>query len=57
MTKTEAKELVKWLCNPENIGNCEECPYNEGFSSWTENLLPCGQFHCWVALHCKEEDE
>lgn len=44
----------KFLCNPKNIGNCAECPMNEGQSEWPGNRLPCGQFHCWVEAHCKE---
>lgn len=50
------EEIIKWTCTSTNSGNCAECPYNEGFSEWPGNRLPCGQFHCWVDLHCEECD-
>lgn len=49
-------EYVRWMCNPDNLYNCEECPENHGFSRWPETRKPCGQFRCWVAIHCKVED-
>ena len=47
----------RFLCNPANSHNCEECPENRDFSSWPGTRLPCGQFHCWVDLTNKEPDD
>lgn len=30
---------------------CENCPENKGIDKGLGNLLPCGQFNCWVDLH------
>lgn len=51
------EEYIKFMYNPENINNCSECPENQNSSSWLGNKLPCGQFHCWVKLHCKNEED
>lgn len=50
MTK---ENYSKFMSNKENIYNCENCPMNEGF----ENVLPCGQYNCWVEIHCNDSDE
>ena len=50
-------EYVRWMCNPDNLYNCEDCPENHGFSRWPETRKPCGQFHCWVAIHCKDVED
>lgn len=43
--------IRRWLADPKNSCNCEECPYNEHSNSngW-QGQYPCGQFHCWVDL-------
>ena len=46
----------KWLCNPENIHNCGECPMNNDVSDWQE-AYPCGQYHCWVELNNREDED
>ena len=43
----------EYLYNPENIKRCVGCPENIGCTGI--NQLPCGQYHCWVALHCKNK--
>lgn len=52
MTESERAEynasIRKWVADPENSGNCEECPYNEHSNG--QGQYPCGQFHCWVDL-------
>lgn len=55
----EYDKYVESINNPKNKHNCEKCPENAGFDSWPGNRLPCGQFHCWVELHCDcdKEDE
>lgn len=50
------KEVRDFLYNPDNIQNCENCPYNEDISSNnTDN--PCGQYHCWVEVHVTHNKE
>lgn len=49
-----AEEIKAFLHNEENILNCAECPYNNGE---TGDVLPCGQYHCWVEVHTKGEEE
>ena len=41
-------EYRRWMQNPENSHNCENCPENSGYDG-----LPCGQQNCWVDLHCE----
>jgi len=51
MTK---KELLSFLGNKENELNCNSCPYNTNQDDWPGGRLPCGQFQCWVDIHCAE---
>ena len=48
------EEYIDFMCNEENIRNCAECPENHGCDSW-QDRLPCGQWHCWVAITVKKE--
>ncbi len=50
----EKSEYIEFMCNPNNIGNCENCP--ERCMNNSTNL-PCGQYHCWVELHCEESED
>ena len=51
------EQYMAFMCNPDNIRKCADCPANEEKSSPANELrLPCGQYHCWVALHCKPEE-
>lgn len=43
-------EFIKFISDPDNIVNCDECPMKQENSSW-EMSYPCGQQHCWVSLH------
>lgn len=53
MTAKEIKrKYLDFMCNPENSHNCENCPENKGDDGW-QGRWPCGQWHCWVNLHCK----
>ena len=47
-------EIMDFLHDEDNILNCEECPYNRGFDDF-QHRLPCGQYHCWIDLHCTEQ--
>ena len=31
-----------------------KCPMNEEIQG--ESSLPCGQFHCWVNIHCERDE-
>ena len=50
-------EYIRFMNNANNSHNCTKCPENAGFDPWPGNRLPCGQFHCWVDLHCDEGEE
>ena len=58
MTKEqkEIQDYKDFMLNPENIERCDGCPENQGFSSWPGHRLPCGQFNCWVVVHCKSRE-
>lgn len=47
----EEREYIKFMCNPKNSHNCDECPENKNSDSW-QGKLPCGQQNCWVDCHC-----
>lgn len=49
------REVLNFLYNSDNIENCDTCPYDMNCKG--VNQLPCGQYHCWVALHCKQAEE
>lgn len=46
----------QFMHNPDNVHNCEHCPANAEFDGW-QDRLPCGQQHCWVAIHCERSQE
>lgn len=48
----EKDEYVKFMYNKNNIRKCEGCPENYNFKPGPDDKLPCGQYHCWVAIHC-----
>lgn len=50
------KEYLKFMNDPENSHRCDECPENNGCSNW-QNKLPCGQWKCWVDLHCENKED
>jgi len=52
--QNKENEKVFSLLDEDNYMNCTECPYNEEFDDW-QNRLPCGQWHCWVDVHCHPE--
>lgn len=43
-----------FLANPENIYNCDKCPYQ---LQTYEQFLPCGQQNCWVQVSCEERSQ
>jgi hypothetical protein len=56
MTKYNTeKEILDFLTDRKNIENCGHCPYDMGCTGC--NQLPCGQYHCWVYLHCKAVED
>lgn len=46
------EEHIEYLNDPKNIRKCEGCPENIHASNW-QDKLPCGQWHCQVALVSK----
>ena len=51
MNEKEIKEYLEFMYNSDNVCKCEKCPANEGFSDY-EDRKPCGQYRCWVSIHC-----
>ena len=51
MTEKELKQYKEFMSTPCNSYNCKNCPANEGRSHPFEQVLPCGQFNCWVDIH------
>ena len=54
MTKEQKriKDYTKFMYNPENIGNCTECPENRDIEQGGSYICgPCGQQNCWVRVH------
>lgn len=46
------EEVRHFLYSADNIGNCEECPYNAGYEKGGAYTAgPCGQQNCWVVVH------
>lgn len=53
LTVPETKaECLEFLYDPDNVHNCLFCFLNGGFTPGPDDKLPCGQYHCWVAVHC-----
>lgn len=49
--KTEYfKRYCEFMYDRNNIRNCAECPENIGDEGYNRYL--CGQYRCWVAMHC-----
>lgn len=53
MKNEELKNYRKFMSDPKNSHNCENCPENRSFSDW-QRRLPCGQQVCWVDSHTKD---
>lgn len=53
MTDTEIK---KFLADAANVDNCTACPFNDGFDDF-QHRKPCGQWNCWVEVHCSRYDD
>ena len=51
------EEYLAFMENPANVCNCADCPANRDEKSMIDFRLPCGQYHCWVALHCGKEEK
>lgn len=51
------QEYIGFMFNKANIRNCGECPENrEMKSADNENRYPCGQYNCWVDIHCRQAE-
>lgn len=51
MNEKELKDYKDFMYNECNCYNCDKCPENRGMCHESGN--PCGQFRCWVEVHCK----
>lgn len=51
MTNEQVKAYMEFMHNKDNECKCANCPANEGCKG--NNQLPCGQYNCWVTVHCK----
>lgn len=51
-------QYLDFMYNENNYMKCESCPENHGYSvgCGTGSVSPCGQQHCWVECHCKENN-
>lgn len=55
MTEKEREAYLGFMYNKANTRNCKECPESRGFTPGADgNILPCGQYHCWVSVHCDQ---
>ncbi len=51
--QTWLRVLERFMYDPENKFRCDDCPENRGnFSHNLNGQYECGQFHCWVSIHC-----
>lgn len=51
--REEIQKYLDFLYDEKNIGQCKNCPENKEFSRGDDgNVLPCGQYHCWMSVHC-----
>ena len=48
MSQLTKEEYTEFMYNKKNIHNCERCPENNK----DKDKLPCGQYNCWVSIHC-----
>lgn len=56
MNGISLEEYREFMNDSSNILKCHTCPENRDFKSpMCESKLPCGQYHCWVALTTKGE--
>lgn len=54
MDKIEINNYKAFMYDKNNIHKCSGCPENKEMSNDASgNRLPCGQYNCWVAIHCK----
>lgn len=49
--ETYRRAYARFMCRPQNSGNCGYCPEMGRLETGT-GQLPCGQYHCWVDAHC-----
>lgn len=57
--KLYKKQYCEFMYCRSNSHCCDNCPANQDFDNW-QGRFPCGQFKCWVDVHCdyleKEEE-
>lgn len=58
MNIEERMQYITFMYNPDNAGNCAECPMNAGIQRGGAYIAgPCGQQNCWVDVHCAAQQE
>ena len=55
MQKMSLDEYRKYMTSSCNIGKCENCPENRDMRNVSQNILPCGQYHCEIRLGCRQD--
>lgn len=54
-TQEKIDSYIEWMYNPDNEFKCRECPENRGFDKGPNlNRYRCGQYRCWVSVHCRK---
>lgn len=49
------EKYKEFMYDNSNCGFCENCPENKGMEG--NGQLPCGQFRCWVDIHCQSLED
>jgi len=48
-------QYLEYMTCKDNAYQCDKCIENRNFDDGaSHNRYPCGQYNCWVVLHCKE---
>lgn len=50
---TDNERIRQFLYNEDNAHKCDKCPYAGAYGEKTNGRLQCGQYRCWVTVHCE----
>ena len=54
ITDVGVMDYKTFMYDENNVRKCDGCPENKGMASDASgNRLPCGQYNCWVSVHCQ----
>lgn len=49
-------DYVKFMSDPDNEFNCEQCPENRGHDgNGFDYRYPCDRQNCWVTCHIRSQ--